>query len=56
MDRNFLSGRDGDAINVVLAAAGYNFKRLLVWLRRLWRAFIQIIYGNDNSAELVMEA
>jgi transposase, IS5 family len=56
MDRNFLSGHNGDAINVVLAAVGYNFRRLLVWLRRLSRAFIQIIYGNDNSAKLMMVA
>jgi hypothetical protein len=26
----------GDAINAVLAAAGYNFRRLLAWLRFLW--------------------
>ena len=25
----------GDAINAVLAAAGYNFRRLLAWLRFL---------------------
>jgi hypothetical protein len=25
----------GDAINAVLAAAGYNFRRLLAWLRLL---------------------
>jgi IS5 family transposase len=39
MDRNYLIGSQGDAINAVLAAAGYNFRRLLVWLRtflRLW--------------------
>jgi transposase, IS5 family len=32
MDRNYLAGRAGDAINAVLAAAGYNFRRLLAWL------------------------
>ena len=32
MGRNFLAHRDGDAINAVLAAAGYNFRRLLAWL------------------------
>ena len=35
MDRNYLWGRDGDAINAVLAAAGYNFRLLLKWLRLL---------------------
>jgi transposase, IS5 family len=38
MDRNFLAGRAGDAINPVLAAAGYNFRLLLAWFRALWRA------------------
>lgn len=33
MDRNYLWHRQGDAINAVLAAAGYNFRLLLKWLR-----------------------
>jgi transposase, IS5 family len=37
MDRNFLIGSRGDANNAVLAAAGYNFRRLLAWLRLLLR-------------------
>ncbi|HEV7941796.1 MAG TPA: IS5 family transposase [Solirubrobacteraceae bacterium] len=40
MDRNYLKGRDGDRINAVLAAAGYNFSLLLRWLRALLRALI----------------
>lgn len=40
MDRNYLAGSHGDAINAVLAAAGYNFRRLLAWLRILLR-FVQ---------------
>ena len=35
MDRNYLAGSQGDAINAVLAAAGYNFRLLLTWLRLL---------------------
>jgi IS5 family transposase len=35
MGRNYLWHRQGDAINAVLAAAGYNFSLLLRWLRRL---------------------
>src|SRR5437868_9139915 len=38
MGRNYLKGRDGDRINAVLAAAGYNFGLLLRWLARLLRA------------------
>jgi hypothetical protein len=32
MGRNYLAGTHGDAANAVLAAAGYNFRRLLEWL------------------------
>jgi IS5 family transposase len=35
MDRNYLAHRHGDANNAVLAAAGYNFRRLLRWLSLL---------------------
>jgi IS5 family transposase len=36
MGRNYLARRSGDAINAVLAAAGYNFSLLLKWLRLLF--------------------
>ena len=35
MGRNYRAHASGDAINAVLAAAGYNFRRLLAWLRLL---------------------
>ena len=35
MGRNHLAHASGDAIKAVLAAAGYNFRRLLAWLRFL---------------------
>jgi IS5 family transposase len=35
MDRNYLIGSHGDAANAVLAAVGYNFRRLTNWLREL---------------------
>lgn len=37
MGRNFLKGAHGDAANAVLAAAGYNFRRLIAWLAANWR-------------------
>ena len=37
MGRNYLTGRDGDRINAVLAAAGYNFSLLLRWFEELLR-------------------
>ena len=40
MGRNYLAGPAVDAINAVLAAAGYNFRRLLAWLALLLFAFL----------------
>jgi IS5 family transposase len=42
MDRNYLKGRDGDRINAVLAAAGYNFGLLLRWLAEFLRAILAV--------------
>ncbi len=36
MDRNYLAGRHGDANNAILAAVGYNFRRLIRWLTLLF--------------------
>jgi transposase, IS5 family len=35
MGRNYLAGKQGDAVNAILAAAGYNFSLLLRWLKVL---------------------
>ncbi len=40
MGRNYLWHRQGDAINAVLAAAGYNFRLLIRWLRLLLLRFL----------------
>jgi transposase, IS5 family len=40
MGRNHLAHKSGDAANAVLAAAGYNFRRLLSWLA-LWLAWMR---------------
>jgi transposase, IS5 family len=42
MDRNYLLGSQGDAINAVLAAAGYNFRRILVE-----ELFVRLVGRND---------
>ena len=39
LSRNHLKGRHGDAANVVLAAAGYNFAKLLAGFSCAWRKF-----------------
>jgi uncharacterized membrane protein len=35
LPRNYLWQRQGDAINAILAAVGYNFRRLIRWLSYL---------------------
>ena len=40
MGRNYLAHRVGDAVNAVLAAAGYNFHLLLKWLELLLSGFL----------------
>ena len=54
MDRNYLKGSNGDAINAVLAAAGYNFRRLLAWLRRLLRVFLMVMLAA-KATQLTIE-
>jgi transposase, IS5 family len=49
MGRNYLAGQQGDAINAVLAAAGYNFRRLLAWLALLLSAFLFAITREPRS-------
>jgi transposase, IS5 family len=40
MGRNYLWHRKGDATNAILAAAGYNFRRLIRWLELLLRQIL----------------
>ncbi len=49
MGRNHLAHAAGDAINAVLAAVGYNFRRLLVWLALLL-SFLQIALREVRSS------
>ena len=52
LDRNYLIGSHGDASNAVLAAVGYNFARLLAWLRGLWRALVMAMLSAAFAAGL----
>lgn len=45
LERNHLHGERGDAINLVLAAAGHNLRLLLAWLRRLCALFLVALLG-----------
>ena len=46
MGRNYLWFRRGDANNAVLAAAGYNFRRLIRWLRLLLCQILSALYAE----------
>ena len=48
MGRNNLAHRTGDAINAVLAAAGYNFRRLLEWLALLLSLILAALSGSAD--------
>jgi IS5 family transposase len=52
MGRNYLKGRDGDRINAVLAATGYNFGLLLRWLARLLSALIRSLWRMTAPAQI----
>ena len=49
MDRNFLAGRHGDVNNAILAAAGYNFRRLLRWLNILLRLILAALLAPSKT-------
>ena len=49
MDRNYLAHRQGDAINPILAAAGYNFRLILKWIRLLWLYFWVTLRGAQSA-------
>jgi transposase, IS5 family len=49
MDRNYLAHRHGDANNALLAAVGYNFRRLLRWLSTLLCLFLAAFTAPPQS-------
>jgi len=44
LDRNFLKGRDGDQINAIMSAVGYNLRLILKWVRKLLGKIITAIW------------
>lgn len=47
MDRNYLKGTDGDKMNAILAACGFN-------LRKLLRAFIWLLFKELERFRLFL--
>lgn len=51
MDRNYLAGEQGDAVNAILAAAGYNVSLLLNWFRQLLWLLLAALQSRPKSLE-----
>ncbi len=52
LERNHLAGTDGDAINVILCAAGHNMRLLARWLRLLlFLILAEILRGGRNHPD-----
>lgn len=56
MGRNHLAHAAGDAINAVLAAVGYNFRRLLKWLALLLLAILAAAFSEQTIKSIHVAA
>jgi transposase, IS5 family len=45
LGRCYLKGRAGDAANVLLSAAGHNFRRILAWMRDFWHLLLTALFA-----------
>ena len=50
LGRNFLLGTEGDAANVILAAAGHNLRLLRAWLARLLAFLLGLLAHRSTGA------
>jgi IS5 family transposase len=51
LGRNFLRGTEGDAINLVLAAAGHNLRLLRAWLAWLLACLLNLLTSAHQLCE-----
>lgn len=56
MGRNHLAQATGDATNAVLAAVGYNFRRLLAWLALLCAISLAALRFPSRSENQLVQA
>ena len=49
LERNHLAGQHGDAINLILAAAGHNLRLILAWLRCLCALILSELLGRSTA-------
>jgi IS5 family transposase len=50
LERNHLAGKHGDAINLILAAAGHNLRLILAWLRHLCALILIVLIAQHTEA------
>jgi len=48
MGRNYLAHRNGDLNNAILAAVGYNFRRIIKWLRALLCLILMVLFPKSK--------
>jgi IS5 family transposase len=56
LGRCYLKGRAGDAANAILTAVGYNFRRILVWLRIFLRLILRSLLAAFLGSQLLNPA
>jgi len=52
MNRNWLKGQEGDRANAILAATGYNFRRILAFLRLLLSFLLQYLLDLHTEQKI----
>jgi hypothetical protein len=60
LGRCYLKGRAGDAANAILSAVGYNFRRILAWLRALLGqiliAVLRLLISQSTLSQVLLTA
>ena len=51
LGRNHLAGQHGDAVNAIMAAVGYNFRRILAWLAALLCVLIALTGASGQPTQ-----
>ena len=51
LGRNFLLGTEGDAANLILAAAGHNLRLLRAWLAWLLACLLSLLRPSQQAHE-----
>jgi IS5 family transposase len=55
LDRNYLKGTPGGAVNAILCAAGHNLRLILAYLARLLRALLRLLAALDPKRHPALE-